>query len=271
MKNLLSIRMRASKALQKAPNGRQHISGAEGLYEAPDIHKVVKSYIERAINHPKGKPDKVIITIEDMKERPKAISALPVATIHCRTPREGKKALTALLQSTGISKRAVDIALGLIKKGVMRGAAIVAAETGKRLEPDRERGIRVSRLGISKQASRLLSAGLSRQGINTDTVKEALVLASKVISHKDILAELCISDDPDYTTGYVASKRFGYIRISHIKRKGSAEGGRAFFVREGADINAIMDYLEKAPVSISKISLCKGNVSINEILNSPHQ
>jgi 6-carboxyhexanoate--CoA ligase len=271
MKNLLSIRMRASKTLQKAPNGQQHISGAEGLYERLDIHKVVKSYIERAMNHPKGKPDKVIITIEDIKQRPKMISALPVATIHCRTPREGKKAVIALLQSSGISERAVASAFGLIKKGTMRGAAIVAAETGKRLDPDRERGIRVSRLGISQQASKLLSARLARQGINNDTVKEALVLASKVISRKDILAELCVSDDPDYTTGYVSSERFGYIRISHIKHKRSTEGGRAFFVRENPDIEAIMDYLEKAPVLIDRISLCRGNVSIDEILNSPYQ
>ncbi len=275
--------MRASKTIrskkygvstkQKTPNEQQamHISGAEGLYEGPDIHKVVKSYIERAINHPKGKPDKVIITIEDIKQRPKVISALPVATINCRTPREGKKAVIALLQSSGISERAVDTAFGLIKKGTMRGAAVVAAETGKRLEPDRERGVRVSRLGISQQASKLLSARLSRQGINTDTVKEALVLASKVISRKDVLAELCVSDDPDYTIGYVASERFGYIRILHIKHKGSTEGGRAFFVRESPDIAEIMNYLENVPVLIKKISLCRGNISVDEILNSPYQ
>jgi len=275
--------MRASKTLrskkhgvgtkQKTPNERQemHISGAEGLYEDPDIYKVVKSYIERAINHPKGKPDKVIITIEDIQRRPKVISALPVATIHCRTPREGTKAVIALLQSSGISERAVDTAFRLIKRGAMRGAAIVAAETGKRLEPDRERGVRVSRLGISEQASKLLSARLSRQRINTDTVKEALVLASKVISRKDILAELCVSDDPHYTTGYVASERLGYIRIPHIKQKGSPEGGRAFFVREDLDIRETIDYLENVPVLIKKISLCRGEISIDEILNSPYQ
>jgi 6-carboxyhexanoate--CoA ligase len=265
--------MRASKILQKASGEQQtvHISGAEGLYGPADIYKVAKSYIDRAINHPKGKPDKVILTFESIKQRPKTISALPLATINCRTPREAKKAVIALLKLLDISERALDTAFGLIKQGTMRGAAIVTEKTGKRLEPDRGRGIRVSHLGIGKQASTLLSARLSREGINTDTVKEALILASKVISCKGILAELCVSDDPDYTTGYVASGRFGYIRILHIKRKGSAEGGRAFFVREDLDVRSTMDYLENVPVLIKKISLCKGEISIDEILNSPYQ
>ena len=42
--------------------------------------------------------------------------------------------------------------------------------------------------------------------INTTTVKEALILASK-LHHAHIIAEVCISDDPDYTTGYFASEK----------------------------------------------------------------
>jgi 6-carboxyhexanoate--CoA ligase len=152
----------------------------------------------------------------------------------------------------------------------MRGATLITAEKGGRLEPDRQRGIRVSRHGITKPALKELSSKLSKYDINTDTVQEALILASKVSSCKHVIAELCVSDDPDYTTGYVASRDFGYVRIPHIKNKGSKSGGRAFFVKEGIDIGNVIEYLERMPVMISKVSSCKGTASIDGILNRPH-
>jgi 6-carboxyhexanoate--CoA ligase len=271
MKNPVSIRMRASKVLRNPKSSEIHISGAEGLYEDGDVQKVVRKYIERAINHPKGRADKIIIRIEETGHEPKEIPALPVATVSCSVPSEAGNIIIRLLQSSGVSRKAVYVAFRSIRKGNMRGAAIVSAEKGIRLDPDRERGVRVSRLGISKEALKLLSSRLSRYGINNDTVKEALVLASKVASGADVIAELCISDDPDYTTGYVASRKFGYMRIPNIKRKGSKIGGRAFFVGEGANTSKIMRYLERNPVLICKAALCRGLISIDEILSSPYQ
>jgi 6-carboxyhexanoate--CoA ligase len=247
-----------------------HISGAEGLYETSDVRSVVNRYIERALTHPKGIADKIVITIEDIKLRPEVISTLPLCTVSCLTPAEGKGVLTKLLQLSGISKKSIDAALKIIKKGNMRGAAVVTADSGERLEPDMERGVRVSRLGISKPASEIFSSKLSRHRINTDTVKEALILASKVVSCRNVVAELCVSDDPDYTTGYVASKKFGYVRIPHIKSKGSISGGRAFFVNGDADIKEIIHYLEKVPVITGEVSPCRGTLQLNEILNYPY-
>jgi 6-carboxyhexanoate--CoA ligase len=265
MKNLWSIRMRASKSV--GGQNEIHISGAEGLYEVSDIQKVIKKYILRALSHPKGKADKIIITIEDIKQKPKKISALPVATISCHTPVEGENIAIKLLQSLGISKKAIDIAFELIEKGGMRGAAIITAEKGDRLEPDMERGVRASRLGVDRSALKTLSLRLSRHGINKGIVKEALILASKVISFRHVVAELCISDDPYYTTGYVASKGYGYLRITNIKHKRSKSGGRAFFVREGINVKGMINYLERRPVIIKNVALCRGIVSIDEILN----
>jgi 6-carboxyhexanoate--CoA ligase len=279
MKNLWSIRMRASKEVKslksKIENKKTkikeiHISGAEGLYRKSEIPEIIEQYIERALTHPRGKADKIIITIEDIKEKPKTICALPVATVKNTRLVEGKKLVRQLLQSSGISKIAIDMAFELIKRGGMRGAAIITAEKGKRLEPDRERGIRVSRLGITKTAFKGLSSKLSKYGINTESVQEALILASKVSSCKQVVAEICVSDDPNYTTGYVASKGFGYVRIPHIKNKGSKNGGRAFFVKEGINARDIIEYLERRPVIIGKVSFCKGIIPFNEILNHPY-
>jgi 6-carboxyhexanoate--CoA ligase len=276
MKKLWSIRMRASRTMGKkrleGDSGKEiHISGAEGLYEAADIRKVVKKYVERALNHPKGKVDRILITIEDIRQEPREISSLPLATVMCKSPAEGKKIARRLLQLLGISKRATDNAFALIKKGRMTGAAVITEGQGIRLEHDRQRGVRVSRLGLSRTASKSLAPRLSGLGINTDTVREALTLASKVLSFHGVIAELCVSDDPDYTTGYIASKKFGYVRIPNIKAGRSKEGGRAFFVKEGAGIEGISNYLEKVPVMIREITPCRGLTTIDEILNSPYQ
>ncbi|PIQ93498.1 MAG: 6-carboxyhexanoate--CoA ligase [Nitrospirae bacterium CG_4_10_14_0_8_um_filter_41_23] len=278
MENLWSIRMRASK---KAKNSNSkilnpksdeiHISGAEGLYEASEIQRIVKRYIERALNHPKGKADKIIVTIEDIKQKPKEISTLSLSTVDSNTPAEGKNIAIKLLQSLGISNRAIDTAFELIKKGSMRGAAIITVGKGDRLEPDKERGVRVSRIGINKSALKMLSLRLSNLGINTDTVKEALVIASKVAVHRHILAELCVSDDPFYTTGYVASKKFGYLRIPNIKHAGNKSGGRAFFVKGKINVEEIINYFEKVPVIIGRVVSCRGIISIDEILNRPYK
>jgi 6-carboxyhexanoate--CoA ligase len=149
----------------------------------------------------------------------------------------------------------------------MRGACVITAKKSKRLEPDKKRGIRVSRLGITNSAFKELSSKLSKYKIDNEIVQEALILASKVLSCKHVIAELCMSDDPDYTTGYVASRDFGYVRIPHIKKQGSKSGGRVFFVKEGIDIGNIMEYLERKPVVVNKISSCKGAESIDEILD----
>jgi 6-carboxyhexanoate--CoA ligase len=266
--------MRASKSTRvssRAGGGTQeiHVSGAEGLYTLSDIPAVARLYIERALHHPKGRPGKIVITAELMQERPRIIPALPVTTVASRAPDESRRIVREILSSLSVGNKALQAGFAVIRKGAMRGASLISIERGTRLEPDRQRGVRVSRIGITPAASKRLSHLLARHGINTETVKEALVIASKVISHKDVIAELCVSDDPDYTTGYVASGQFGYVRIPNIKPKKSATGGRAFYVREGTDITGVMNYLETAPVLISKASRCKGTLSLHEILNNP--
>jgi 6-carboxyhexanoate--CoA ligase len=276
MKDLLSIRMRASKKLRTRNYGvsskkEVHISGAEGIYGRAETQKVVRHYIERALRHPRGKADKIVITIEDIKQKPYSIKALPIATIRCSSPAEGKKSASVLLQSLGISKRSIDNAFQLIRKGGMRGASLITATNGERLEPDIKRGIRVSRLGIDKSVSDILSRRLKKCRININTVKEALVIASKAISCQHVIAELCVSDDPDYTTGYVASKQYGYLRIPHIKPKGNRSGGRAFFVDDRGQVEKIFTYLEKMPILVTKSAPCRGIISIDEILSGSYK
>ncbi len=231
-------------------NGREiHVSGAEGLFSVDEIQKAVKSYISRAMGHPKGRPEKITITIEKIKERPLSVPILPVRTLDCGSPSEAREIIKSILSKHEIKEKIIEKTLNLLYSGMnMRGAILMDHLTGKRLEPDKERGIRASRLGIEKESLRRLQRYLERMGINTLTVREALILASKVAHCPDIIAEVCISDDPDYTTGYVASREIGYQRIPSIKNKGDRAGGRVFFVRHGSDLDGIIYYLEKRPV-----------------------
>lgn len=265
---MFSIRMRASKnterkarsvrrkersAKRQTPNA-EHISGAEGIYEEKDILQICSEYLKRAVNHPRGKPDEIVITIEKIKQKIKTIPLLSVKTLKCKSPDEAKRIIIQKLAFPCISKQAVNNGFKVLKsRKAMRGASLILAGSGKRAEPDKNRGVRVSRMGIGKTAGRMLAQKLSKMGINIATVKEALILASKVASCPDIIAEVCVSDDPDYTTGYFASEKEGYLRLANIKKSGEMHGGRVFFIKENADIARVIQYLKGIPVIIRKV------------------
>ncbi len=253
-----SIRMRAVK-------GGDHISGAEGIYEKDNITKIVQKYTQRAFLHEKGRADEIRLIVEKLKQRPARISSLPLCTLNTRNPEAARKTSLKLLSSMGITERAIDEAFKAIAVGItMRGAMLMNIE-GVRLEPDLLRGIRVTRMGITDEASTALSRKLSRFSLNNPTVKEALILASKVHRHPMILGELCISDDPNYTTGYIATRSHGYIRLPHIKKRRIPYGGRVFFIA-GGEVKELIKYLQRAPVLINKIKPCRGTVRLKDIL-----
>jgi len=259
--SIYSVRMRAS-----TKNGR-HISGAEGLYSRTEAVLSARQYADRALCHERGRPGKVLITIEPITEEPLRISTLPLCTVNNENPETARVVAAKILSALGIGKQAIDAAFDILRHSeVLRGAAILDTE-GVRLDPDLMRGVRVSRMGISSEAGKKLSRALGRQGINTSTVREALVLSSKVNYHFEVIGEICISDNPGYTTGYIASSRLGYIRIPVIKKKGLGQGGRVFFLNSrDNDITDTINYLEKRPVIVSAIAKCRGLRSLNEIL-----
>jgi 6-carboxyhexanoate--CoA ligase len=253
-----SVRMRAVKS-------RVHISGAEGIYDKDDVDGIVKEYTQRAFSHDKGIADDVRLVVEQLSEKPKNISSLPVCTLNTRNAEAARRAAVKLLSSAGITERAVEESFKLLNAGMnMRGAMLMNVE-GVRLEPDLLRGVRVTRMGITKKASADLSRKLARHGLNNTTVKEALVLASKVHKYRLVLGELCISDDPRYTTGYIAGRSLGYIRLPRIKKRGVPYGGRAFFIA-GGEVKDLIRYLQGIPVLVNDIKPVQGIVRLRDIL-----
>ncbi len=252
----------------RASNGKRHISGAEGIYREAKINEVVSSYMHRAFDHVKGQPDSLSIKVSMLKGDPLYIPLLNMITLSNESVREAKNLIWELLCSLGISHQSIREAVNIVYgDNNMRGAAIIGINSPDRMEPDKERGVRATEIGIVEEAGLELSQGLAKYDLDSDTVREAVMLASKVAGHEDIVAELCISDDPDYMTGYIASSETGYIRVPNIKEMGSDLGGRVFFVKPDADINDIIDYLEKTPVMIDNISEIKGEVSQSEFFS----
>jgi 6-carboxyhexanoate--CoA ligase len=135
---------------------------------------------------------------------------------------------------------------------------IMDAQSGERLEPDRERGVRASRFDWSDNAGHEISHRLAALGLAHFRTREALALATKAAHAPGMVAELCWSDDPDYTAGYAASLRTGYVRFPFLKQVGDAKGGRAFFVnRDVLDRDMLLGYLQQEAVLITDIGECR--------------
>lgn len=247
---MFSVRMRASK-------GGKHISGAEVIIEEHGISTAAQSLIDRAMSHEKGRPDFINISFEALEKPIKNTISLPLILTNIKNAAEGKTLARRLLLTLGIPLLCVEKAISLLENGAaggesMRGAMIMNMR-GERLEPDKYRGIRASRMDITEEASRELACAIGRAGLSRYFmhISEALVLATKVSLVEGTIAELCWSDDPSYTAGYVASKKLGYVRIPCLKYEGDPRGGRVFFV-DSIDLNNYILEMEKTPVLVNR-------------------
>ena len=242
MAELYSVRMRAA---QGGPHekGGHHISGAERIVKLEEVGAIAQVLADRALHHSKGTADFINITVDLIPfNKITYIDCLEVEEHRAKTIAEAHQLAIELLQGADITDVAIQNAITLLKglDSSMRGAMLVDATTGKRID-EGNRGVRVSHMD---------SFDSKALGDN-DHMREALVLASKVQSAEGIVGELCWSDDPDYTVGYVACNGT-YHRIPNMKELGSAIGGRVFFVRSDIDRDSIIEYLEKTPVLVQR-------------------
>ena len=238
-----SLKMRASRE----ENGRPiHISGAEKIVETELIEDVASQLLRRALSHPKGQPDNVNLKVERLEESDiLTLNALPVSTIETSSPEEGWRVVERLLSEIGIENGEKILRL-LPETYGMRGAMLLDLSDLTRLEPDHDRGVRATYMDYAESKG----TSLKEKGSNTH-FKEALVLATKVVSHPHIKAEICFSDDPDYVTGYVASKEKGYVRVTTLKEMGDPNGGRIFLYDGPKEAVAeCIRYLQEQPVLV---------------------
>lgn len=248
---LYSVRMRAAQGGPHEAGGR-HISGAERLVLAEQINTVMTAMLDRARGHSRGSADFINITVEAVAETSVMRVPLLTPTTTCvDNVTDGQAAATMLLRQAGVTPKAItsgfEHLLGLTES--MRGAILLCAATGRRLDERGQRGVRVSRMDIADAAA--FSHYLATRGLANIHVWEAMVLAAKAMAAPGVVAELCWSDDPDYVAGYVAAKSGYYHRITRLKPNGSSLGGRIFFVQPGTDVGRLISYLERQPVLVT--------------------
>lgn len=250
--NIYSIRMRASQA-------GMHVSGAERIVAEGEIEHVAGLLVNRAMSHERGRPDTVTLSLDllakaDIVRR----AVLPVIVLEAEGHGAGRSIAVRELVNAGVTEAAASAALNMITSGAsptggnMRGAMVVDAQTGGRLEPDRVCGIRARAVDYDQEFAGELAGVLCNHGLAGSHFREAAALATKVAGAPGIVAELCISDDPSYVTGYVASPRGGYVRITPMKPSGDPMGGRAFFVDPARyDLDTFIRYMRETPVLVT--------------------
>ena len=233
---LYSIKMRAAK-------GDLHVSGAERILEQADISGAVSALTERALHHGLGRADFINIKMEEVRpEQLEYLDALPVSKRPAKTVEETYSIMRSMLCELGLAAKADELIELLRHNHPMRGAVLYDIATSKRLEPDQERGIRVTYMD---------AAGAATASSCKNHFREAIVLATKVVHAPGIVAELCLSDDPDYLVGYLASLKHGYVRLMPMKEMGNPHGGRVFvFDSTKAKAEDAIHYLEKQRVIV---------------------
>ena len=243
---LFSVKMRASQ-------GGEHVSGAERIVAPAAAPETAASLVKRALAHSKGTPDFISLKVAETSGVLR-IKALPVATECASTPRDGLAIAERLLREAGV-RRAAEVVAMMTEANPMRGAMLVDADTLERLEPDKARGVRATCMDAAGAQGRLPASAKNHYA-------EAIVLASKVASAPGMVAEICISDDPGYVTGYVASRAIGYRRITCMKENGDGRGGRIFICKGiAADPSETIRFLETTPVLVEDIPTLGGAAS----------
>ena len=255
-----NVRMRAS-------GGDEYVSGAETIVTsdgsaATDISDhtdelqaavagAADSMIQRALDHPRGDPDEVTVTVERLSRPPRRLEALPVVTVDVDDADEAQRVARKLLSHAGVSDDALTRGFDVLRaETAERGAALIDAADGSRLDPDPVRGVRASHIGASDSGRNALDAVVAEQGVTSPgTVREAVVLATAIAHAPGTRAELCWSDDPDYIAGYVATLD-AYYRFPALKPGNVTEGGRAVFVEPDKAVGRVVEHLEKCPVLV---------------------
>lgn len=232
----------------------KHISGAERIVSKEKISNVVETLLKRQ----KYKDfDFSNIKIEKISQEPIILKkSLKIETYEFENYKKALSfAFNIISKKTNIPLETAKKFINLLYIGAspdknnMRGAMIVN-EKGERLEKDKFRGVRTVLVDFKDRE--IITNKLLEKGYTERTV-DALALATKNLNYKNLVVEFCISDDKDYTTGYLAIDG-KYIRLKPLKPYGLDKGGRIYFVKNNINIDELCNYLEKIPVLIEDIN-----------------
>ena len=174
---LYSVKMRSAQGGPHEQGGR-HISGAERILSEEKIEQAIVAMLHRAQKHQRGMADFISLKVEAVKTadifyRP----LLPLSSCLADSVMAGRKAAVEELVKAGVSTEAAAAGISRIinLRDSMRGAMLLDADTGLRVDSLGERGVRVSKMDCDN--SERYEARLLEKGLFGDHVREALVLS----------------------------------------------------------------------------------------------
>ncbi len=239
-----------------------HLSGAEDLVPARDLDHVLSSFSDRLLPHLLNDaipPPQQIVTIDpvpgkEIRRKP----LLPVQfmeSLSCDESEIGLREILDCLLPEGKTERIMEIFKQEIMGNLPRHGALIVTSLGEPILAEGDSGIRTTHVGCEPSLRRALEEMLDNylEKPNHRFI-DALVLASKVLASESVVAEICASDDPSYTTGYVASRPFGYVRIPHMKKAGYGRGGRLYVVFPTLHLRTLINELRHTPVLFDRQS-----------------
>ena len=261
-----SVRMRASTGGPHQFGGR-HASGAERLVAESEVPRVIQELTARAQGNSLN-PDSIRVSLDRIDE---PITRVPVIRLHplaCPNSAEGRHIAQCVLRDIGVPPHVIDRAFIALHTGLhpqggpIGGAAIWDSQTGN--HDAASRGVRVSRFDYAPESQTPIELTLAAAGLAHFRTREALALATKTV-WAGVTAEICWSDNVDYTTGYVATSAHGYVRIPNFKPPGAC-GGRIFFIDDLANSGPLLERLQRTPVFITHPLFITEHGTIEQVL-----
>ena len=175
-----SVRMRATGIIDGEP---YHVSGAESLVSPDMIGQTLTGLIHRALSPGHTvEARQVRLSLDQLDADPAVIPALPADINECIDIDSAHHHFLDVLSR--FVPNPEEIMRILTAGPTMRGAAMVEVGSGRRLETDPLRGVRVTRFGDLTESSPGTSLAHKRHH------HEAVLLASKVTAAPGVLAEL---------------------------------------------------------------------------------
>ncbi len=260
--SLYSVRMRSFLE-------DRHLAGGEDIVAAEELPERITELLNRGLSpstHDPGRERRPSLTFRIDPVDPGALVSAPLLPVHClksdtvsETWAFVRDAL-ALLETQGFlldSKHLLEQCRLLLagNRPVSPGAFLLSPD-GDPLDPD-GRGIRVTHFGMLRRVREGMISQVAVHGTGTSRrFIEALQIASKALHSPPVLLEFCLSDNPEYTTGYLALKGVGYIRLPHLKPPGIPAGGRLYVMEKPVDssLETLLGYLTKTPVLFTEES-----------------
>lgn len=260
--SLYSVRMRSFLE-------DRHLAGGEDIVVAGELPDLITDLLKKGLSpstHDPGRERRPSLTFRiDPVDSGDLVSA-PLLPVHClKTDTVSDtwafvRDALALLETPGTpldSTRLLERCRSLLSgsRPVSPGAFLLSP-AGDPLVPEGQ-GVRVTHFGMIRRVREGMLSRVAVHGIGTPRrFIEALQIASKALHSPRIRLEFCLSDNPEYTTGYLALKGVGYIRLPHLKPPGIPAGGRLYVLERpmGSGLETLLGYLTKTPVLFTKES-----------------